>query len=311
MAQKKPTTAKKKSSSGKKSTATRKSSPAGPGSSLIRDLHKLLEKQNFKSEAEINAFLEKMTGQPVPEFVSDTGEDQAEELVMEAYSLPPKRGREQVEEALSLDPDCIAAYEFLGSVEEHPAIAIAFFDRGVTLGEQCFLIDPEDAEKYMGRCWGFHETRPFMRCLAKMADCHFMLNQYHHAIGIWHHMLELNPMDNQGIRYPLSAFLASLNAEEFAKLDKEYDHEPSTFMRFNRALCAFASHGAGPAANKLLREAMAANPHVAPMLLAKDAPEGMPTMYARGSVEEAALYSFHAWVPWIGTEGAHEWLRKA
>lgn len=311
MAQKKSTAGKKKPSAGRKSTATRKGSPAGPGSSLIRDLHKLLEKQDFKNEAEINAFLEKMTGQPISEFVSDSEEDQAEEMVMEAYSLPPKKGRKKVEDALIVDPDCIAAYEYLGSMEEHPAIAIAFFDRGVTLGEQRFFTDPNDEEKYTGRCWGFHETRPFMRCLAKMADCHFMMNQYHHAIGIWHHLLELNPMDNQGIRYPLGAFLANINAEEFAMLDKEYDNEPSTFMMFNRALCAFATHGAGPVANKLLCEAMVENPHVVPMLLAQDAPEGMPTMYAPGSMEEAALYSFHAWVPWIGAEGAHEWLRKA
>lgn len=311
MPNKKPSGPKKKPSPGKKSAATRKNDPGARESNLIRDLHKLLEKQDFKNEAEINAFLEKMAGQPIPQFEPETGEDQAEELVAEAYSLPPDEGRVQVEEALELDPDCIVAYEYLGAMEEHPAIAIAFFDRGVTLGEQRFFTDPKDADQYTGRCWGFHETRPYMRCLQKMADCYYMMNQYHHAIGIWQHMLELNPMDNQGVRFPLGAFLANIDAGEFAKLDQQFEMEPSTSMKFNRALAAFCTHGAGPVANKLLRDAIATNPHVVPRLLAEDAPEILPPMYMLGSAEEAAMYTYHAWVPWMGTEGAHDWLKKA
>jgi tetratricopeptide (TPR) repeat protein len=311
MAKKKSSSPKKKPSPGKKSTAPRKSAADTIGYNLVRDLHKLLEKQDLKSEAEVNAFLEKIAGQPIPHFEPESGEDQAEELVIEAYSLPPDEGREQVEEALVMDPECITAYEYLGEREDNPAIAIAFFSHGVTLGEQRFFTDPKDTEQYTGRCWGFHETRPYMRCLQKMANCHYLMNQYHRAIGVWHHMLEMNPMDNQGIRYPLSAFLANISAEEFAKLDRQYEMEPSTFMKFNRALAAFCTHGAGPAANKLLREAIAANPHVLPMLLAEEPPYEMPGMYSMGGPEEAITYSYHAWTPWLGAQGAHEWLRKA
>jgi hypothetical protein len=42
-------------------------------------------------------------------------------MVLEAFNLPPDKAKQQVEEALKLDPDCISAYEVLavlqGSVE--------------------------------------------------------------------------------------------------------------------------------------------------------------------------------------------------
>ncbi|MBZ0206603.1 MAG: hypothetical protein K8H89_09780 [Flavobacteriales bacterium] len=296
--------AKKKAQPKKKNTV-----PAGMG--VMHDLQKLLAKQEFSGEADINAFLEKFMTEPIPEFEPETDADKAEALAMSAYSLTRAKGRKVVEQALDLDPECMTALEYLGDMEEHPSIAAAFYDRVTTIGEERFFLDPKDVEKYTGRCWGFHETRPYMRCLQKLADRLYYTGRLDSSLAIWTRMLDLNPMDNQGVRYPLSLFMAATSPEHFREIDKQFDEEESTFMLFNRTLATFVSAGPGPSTTKLLKEAMAENPHIVPMLLAPEPPEEIAHSYSPGSYEEALVYCYYGWVAWTYAAGAKEWLRKA
>ncbi|MBX2981699.1 MAG: hypothetical protein WBB32_15035 [Flavobacteriales bacterium] len=280
------------------------------GMDAMHDLQKLLAKQDFKSEADINAFFEKFMAEPIPEFEPETDAEKAEELAMSAYSLPPAKGRKVVEQALDMDPECMVALEYLGDMEEHPSIAIAFYDRVVTIGEERFFLDPEDVEKYTGRCWGFHETRPYMRCFQKLADRLYFTGRLDGSIAIWDHLLMLNPMDNQGVRYPLSLFMAVTHPERFREIDKQFDEEESAFMRFNRTLASFVSVGPGPATTKLLKQAMAENRHIVPMLLAPEEPKEIASNYSPGSYEEALVYCHYGWVAWMYAADAKEWLRN-
>ncbi|MGB3869039.1 MAG: hypothetical protein WA937_06190 [Flavobacteriales bacterium] len=299
----------KKASRPKKATKNKNTVPAGMGA--MHDLQKLLAKQDFKSEDEINAFMEKLMGESIPEFEPETDAEVAEELAISAYSLSRAKGKKMAEKALDLDPECMIALEYLGDMEDHPSIAAAFYDRVTTIGEERFFLDPEDVEKYTGRCWGFHETRPYMRCLQKLADRLYDTGRLDSSIAIWQHLLDLNPMDNQGARYPFSLFMAITSPKDFQQIDKQFEEEDSAFMLFNRTLASFVSAGPGPATTKLLKQAMAENQHIVPLLLAPEQPAETALSYSPGSYEEALVYCYYGWTAWMYVADAKDWLEKA
>ncbi|MCC6400239.1 MAG: hypothetical protein IT227_05695 [Flavobacteriales bacterium] len=287
---------------------TKKNVP--PGLGAMHDLHKLLEKQQFGSMAEIEAFMEQVSKGPIPKFEPGTEQEEAEELVYRAMDLEGDDREELLMEALDLDPECIAAYHALGAAEHHPAIAIAFYERGISLGAARFESD-EYIQENKGHFWGLTETRPFMRCLQGAADCQFFLGKVFEAMGMWFHMLELNPNDNQGVRYDLMLSLAGFgDHEQFEQLDKQFEDDASAAAHFNRVLNLFTQHGPGPQALQTLDVARAKNKHMVPLLLKKDAPLYRVTSYTSGSEEEAIAYMDKAHLVWSGVPGAKEWLKQ-
>lgn len=276
----------------------------------MRDLHKLLAKQDFQTKEEIEAFMQKISQGPIPEFEPENDEELAEEMVHEAMSLGPAEQRELIMEALDLDPDCIAAYALLGWEEGHPAIALAFYERGVSIGAEKFLSE-EFLAQHKGHFWGFTETRPFMRCLKGIADSHFFLGRVPEAVGIWEQLLELNPSDNQGVRYDLMLVLAGMRIhDEFEKLEKQFNDDVASATYFNRVLYHFTKNGAGPKAQQALDEAVKANPHVVPLLLQRDPKLRIAPAFMLGSEEEAHSYMDKAHHIWWGVPGALDWLKK-
>jgi len=106
----------------------------GPEGNPIRDLHKLMEKQQFGSMEEMVAFTQKISQAPIPAFKAENEKEEAEELAIEALELNGEAQKELLLEALDLDPDCILAYHVLGAAEISPAIALAFYERGTAIG---------------------------------------------------------------------------------------------------------------------------------------------------------------------------------
>lgn len=276
----------------------------------MRDLHKLMEKQQFGSKEEIEAFLTQISKGPIPEFEPENDQEEAEELVYEAMELEGEAQKELIMEALDLDPNCIAAYHLLGDAEIHPAIALAFFERGIMIGAERFQSE-EYLKQNMGHFWGLTETRPFMRCLQGAADSQFFLGHIYEAMGIWTLMIELNTNDNQGVRYDLMLSLAGLaDHESFEKLDKQYKDDASCAAHFNRVLYQFTKHGAGPQALRALQAARSRNKFVVPMLLKEEAPPFGVSGYTLGSKEEAIAYMDKAHIVWSGVPGAKDWLKR-
>lgn len=62
------------------------------------------------------------------------------------------------------------------------------------LGEKAF-------KKFAGHFWGFHETRPCMRARATLADALHRAGRFESSAAEVEAMLELNPGDNQSLRY--------------------------------------------------------------------------------------------------------------
>ncbi|RYY94817.1 MAG: tetratricopeptide repeat protein [Chitinophagaceae bacterium] len=236
--------------------------------------------------------------------------DAANELVYEALELEDdEEAFTLVQSALLLDPGCILAYEYLAECEIMPTLSIPHYAWGVQLGRRLF------GGKYLkenkGQFWGLVETRPFMRCLYGYGRNCYYLGRREESISCYQELIELNPTDNQGVRYELGAHLLEAgDSEGYAQLRGRYPHERGALFAWSDALHAFRAGGESPAADELLKAAVAANPHVAKHLLAKDLPEDLPDSYKLGSNDEALYYASFAWVAWQGTPGATGWLRK-
>lgn len=223
---------------------------------MMTDLHRLLETQDFKSEKDVRKFMESLMGQQIPSFPKEalTKKEQAQDLVFAADDLPPAKAKANIKEALKLDPDCIEAYEFLGDMEQTAELASPFYEKGISIGRKIF--GGQYLEKNKGMFWGLHETRSFMRCLQHYSDCLYTMGKVIKCVEILEELIELNPLDNQGVRDQLLLYLIQLDEpKKFLKYSKMYKEDSSAFSLFNHALFAFRTEGATDKSNKLLSKA--------------------------------------------------------
>ncbi|MDQ0455183.1 tetratricopeptide repeat protein [Rhizobium paknamense] len=125
----------------------------------------------------------------------------ADPLLIEAWDA--ERPSEQVKlarAALNVDADAIDAYNLLGIHAGTHAESVALFREAVRIGERLFkpvLTDPEM------EWWGYLGTRPWMRAQHNLGLALMQLEDWQDAIAVFQRLLDLNPNDNQGIRYVL------------------------------------------------------------------------------------------------------------
>ena len=273
----------------------------------MKDFYRLLERQNFKDADEIQAFIEAYNAGKISNVIELTNEEKAQDLVEEAYRLTPSKAKKNVEKALQLAPDCVGAYEYLASRETSPQKALEKFDKGIAIGWKKF--GGKFLEENKGHFWGIHETRPFMRCLYQKANILLIYGKMEDSVDIMKEMLELNPNDNQGVRYLLLSALAMLGeTDDFKKYDKMFADEESTQMLYPRALFAFKAEGNSANARKKMLKAIKANPFVVDILLDTNYKFTGSGSYTWGSPGEAEIYLMYGIFSWYKTEGALEWL---
>lgn len=277
---------------------------------ILTDLHRILETQDFKNEEEMNTFLQKFEGQVIPSFPEETlsNEEKAEDLVYQAYNLSTAKGKKLVKQSLELDPNCIMAYQYLGQQENNIKNAIKYFTKGQEIGAKVFGGPFEKEHK--GHFWLIHETRPYMSCILGLADCYFYLDDTHKAIELAEYLLDLNPNDNQGIRYNLTTYLMA--AAEYTKLNKHFkahDNDGGIVILYNKALSAYTQKKSELLARSLLIEAIDHNPKVVQLLSLKKSLTTSASTYASGSEEEAIYYLQHNMFLWQ-KEGAIDWAKS-
>lgn len=277
----------------------------------MADLQRLLETQDFKSEDDVRKFMDSMVGQKIPSFPKEalTFKEQAQDLVFDAYELTRTKAKLNIERALQLDPDCIEAYEFLGSMERTAELASLFYEKGIAIGRRVF--GGKYLEEHKGMFWGFHETRPFMRCLQHYSDCLYTMGKVRECVSILEEIIELNPNDNQGVRGQLLLYLIKLGEnKKFLKYSKMFEEDNMAFSLFNRALFAFKTEGETENSNKQLSKALKQNKFVAKRLLSNKPVTFLADHYGYGDENEADYYASFAQQIWAETKGAREWLKK-
>lgn len=95
-----------------------------------------------------------------------------------------------------------------------------------------------------------------------------LIKEVDKAIEIYEEMLELNPNDNQGIRYLLSTLLLSKNnLTKFELFIKNNEEEDCAVWNYNNALYHFKKYGQSAKSDKVLLKAYNSNEYVIDYML--------------------------------------------
>ncbi len=236
----------------------------------------------------------------------------AQELIYDAWESYRKASRITLaRKALRISLDCADAYVILAmdaakTIEEE----LDFYQQGVLAGERA--LGPQFEKKYARHFWGSYDTRPYMRARSGLATSLWKIGRRREAIFHCQELLRLNPNDNQGIRYLLSHYLLEERQDKALKrLFSEYN-DGSADWAYTRALWVFAREGGSKKATLLLKQAFAANGHVAAYLLGeKKIPKILPDYIAADEESEAFTYAAECLPIWQKIKGSLEWLLSA
>jgi len=294
-------------------------SPSPPPSRLsmektMRDLHQALESQNFASEDDLNAFMAEFNargGSPLPSVGgARTASEEAQELAYEAMEADdPNAAVSLAMRAVELDRRCVDALVILahGGAESQDEL-IDNLEKAVWMGEQA--LGEEFFEENEGHFWGLIETRPYMRARQELAALLHDAGRTDDAIAHYEAMLDLNPNDNQGLRYFLLAlYLTRGDLDGARRLFDQYDDEGSASFQWSRIL---ERHLAGDEAKAvtLLAEARRDNAFVEPYLTGKKRmPRSLPDYYSPGEESEAKHVAVSLRPAWKGHRASVQWLK--
>ncbi len=278
---------------------------------------RIMGEQQFESVDEAQAFMNDYLSEgggsledaPAP----TTPLERAQELIYDAFDTnDPQRRVDLAEQALQISEDCADAYVLLAEeTAEDAQEARELYEAGVRAGERA--LGEEIFTEEAGNFWGILETRPYMRALEGLASSLWVLGERTETLSHYRRILELNPNDNQGVRYELAGCLLEEGLdEELGELLGQYEEEASAHWLYTRALWRFRTEGGSERATAELKEATSTNPYVPLYLLGRKnfLAQGLPELIGLGDESEAVSYFARALPEWLKTPGAVEWLRK-
>jgi tetratricopeptide (TPR) repeat protein len=282
---------------------------------MLSDIGRALSEQQIESEDQARIAIQNLFGDSARglDFRKESRPlQQAQDLIYSAWEEDsgPKRVK-LAHEALRLSRDCADAYVLLADesvVTPHEQLQL--YRDGVAAGERA--LEPEGLDRDAGAFWGAIETRPYMRARSGLATCLWDLGRREEAIEVQRQSLQLNPNDNQGLRYTMLAWLLEVGRmNEVRALLDQYDERTASWQ-YGEALYAYRVEGpASPKARSALKLAKQANRFVPSYLLRnKPMPEELPDSTGFGDESEAICCAFEQALAWTVTAGALEWLAK-
>lgn len=254
-----------------------------------------IEKKENTDEKEVEKFIKVLTS-PISEEDDDTL--QAISSVLDDLDPTPD------------EEDDIELFEDYVIDEDNPLETIDDYQRAINLfhstkGEEYF-------EENTGYFWGMLETRPFMMHLLEQAMLLWDAGQKDRAVSQLQYLLELNPDDNQGVRYILMSRLLELDRlDEAHELFDFYDEEYSADWLFSKLLLSIKSNEDKDIIDKLYEEAVEENEFIVPFLVGKKKiPNVLPSYYSPGDENEAIIYVDLALRAWKKNKKAIKMLKK-
>jgi tetratricopeptide (TPR) repeat protein len=235
----------------------------------------------------------------------------AQDMMYEAMEEEsPERVAELTKRALALNPLCVDALVMVAEVTARDDAELA---EGLTaalrageqdLGERFF-------KDYRRMFWGMIETRPYMRAKAQLAGVLSGMGRTNEAIQHLEEMLELNPGDNQGVRYLLlGEYLAAQRTEAARGLLERYEGEGSAMFLWGWLLLHLI-YNEEEAAEDSLKTARAGNRFAEDYLTGrKRMPKELPPYYSPGKEDEGIVCAVELLKAWKKHPRAVRWLKS-
>ncbi len=253
----------------------------------------------------------RFVGNQVTHVPGSTPLEQAQDVIYQAFEVRGRRRIQMARRALEICPECADAHATLAESAFDDEEALRRYDLGVETGRR--NLGPRIFDDPLVTFWARLETRPFMRALLGRAQLLMQRGEYEGARRDMEELLELNPGDNQGVRYSyLELLLLSRADRDLLKFEMERREDLELMGPYARALALYRLDPASRAAADALRKAVDAHRLVALFLLGLREPPvqtWLTTIY-RGSEEEVAWAVDHLRKSWERTEGAMDWLRR-
>jgi len=283
-----------------------------PTERALRDITRAIGEQGFSTISEVNAFLKDFMAEGAPHRTPDRPVDEAQDLVEQAWQAEGQQRVKLARQALKISPDCSDAYVLLAEeTARSPHEQLNLFEQAVAAGERA--LGPEAFESFAGHFWGVIQTRPYMRARSGLVMRLWELGRRQEAITHYREMLRLNPGDNQGVRYPLLAWLLEVGDQDAVRdLLDQYPDDIAASWAYGKALCLYRTGGRTRTARSALVRARERNRHVPAYLLgSKQIPRRLPDYIGVGDESEAVACASEQRLAWLQTAGALEWLETA
>ena len=246
--------------------------------------------------------------------VSDESIDPAERAQELAYQAReaqrPAQGISLARAALELDPECVDALVYVAQLASaSDAERVAGLLWAVEVGARVLGGDTFFQES-RGHFWGLVMTRPYMRARSSLASALHDTGRLHEASGHFEAMLELNPGDNQGVRFSLLGLYLELNDLVGAqRLLEAHADDYLAFFPWARALERWLS-GDRMSAARCVRAGRLCNAFVHDTLLGLRSPRPSRHGWRPGEESEAAEVYERLGRAWRAHAPALEWLRN-
>jgi tetratricopeptide (TPR) repeat protein len=211
-------------------------------------------------------------------------------------------------QAILLDQRCVDALVLLNEALEEPEGRIVQLQQVIEVALED-LGGPHFLEENRGDFWGVVETRPYMRARESLASAYYQAGMVEESAAELEAMIELNPNDNQGVRYQLVGLYLELDRPEAVRrLVAEYAEDRSPMFAWSVVLERFLA-GDMPGADQALAKARETNPYVEDYLLGRKVlPADTPRFYRLGDQHEAVICAYAIIRSWHLHPKAQDWL---
>ncbi|WP_158737985.1 SEC-C metal-binding domain-containing protein [Alteribacillus sp. YIM 98480] len=273
-------------------------------------LHKEMERIGFSSTEEIQAFQQDFD--PEKALIEQWDKrDRAQLILYDAMLEPsPLEKIYLIQKALKLDENQPDAYLQLAELAESEKEELENTRKAVEAGRA--MLGEDFINKEKGHFWSITETRPFMRAMQQYAYL-LEVSDPKHAEQIYEEMLELNPSDNQGIRYQLLSLYLLINEYDKANALLDEYPEETAFWLFHQAFSEYMKNGLSKEFETKLHKAEKENPYIIDYIVDLERMSVDPFMveaFSPGSPEEAALYIEDAVFMWKAEDKLMNYLKK-
>lgn len=243
--------------------------------------------------------------------VSGSPKDQEQALLQKAMQTNSSSRRIQLAEAaLEVYPDSPEAYLILAEEAASETDAHHFLKAGKEAGAR--QLGEDFFTKNKGYFWGLHETRPYIRICKMYADSCWFSGDAEEAAKTLEHILELNPEDNTGARYLLTAaYLYRNKLKDTEKVLEKFGNDAAATVAYDRMVLEYKKNGISAQLKMLYKVARNVNKHVPDYLLGiKRLPHNLPDYVGMGDANEAIEYVIVHSRLWTGLPDLLKWMLK-